>query len=124
MRAVSVILVLFLFWGCTKKPVNVTSIDQIKGRWKWESTCGGIIYQCNFSSKTVYASIEFTNDLKFIETHNDTVYLKTNYSITKYDDTFGTIVLENPAISLPVAIIDNKLLITRGELTDSYYKIN
>jgi hypothetical protein len=120
---IGLILVLVLIYSCTKKPISVTSVDQLPGKWKWESTCGGVISGCTFSSKSQYATIEFTSDLKYIETRNDTIYLKSNYSVSKYDDTFGTLVLENPPQSLPLTIVDNKLLITWGELIDSYYKI-
>lgn len=120
---VALIVVLVLIFGCTKKPISVTSIDQLPGKWKWESTCGGGILGCTFSSKSKYAAIEFTSDLKYIETHNDTIYLQSKYSVSKYDETFGTLVLENPPLSLSIAVVDNKLLITRGDLIESYYKI-
>ena len=116
-------IVIVLTNGCTKKPISVTSVDQLPGKWKWESTCGGVIFGCNFSSKSHYATIEFTSDNKYIETHNDSLYLTSNYSVSKYDETFGTLILENPTLNLPIAIVDNKLLITRGELIDSYYKL-
>jgi hypothetical protein len=120
---VAMIMVTALIAGCTKKPVSVTSIDQLQGKWKWESTCGASILGCTFSSKSQYATIEFTSDSKYIETHNDTIYLQSKYSVSKYDETFGTLILENPIHSLSIAIVDNKLLITRGELIESYYKI-
>jgi hypothetical protein len=121
--SIGLILVMFLTYGCTKKPISVTSIDQLPGKWKWESTCGGVVYGCTFSSKSQYATLEFTSDFKYVETHNDTIYLKSNYTVTKYDETFGSLVLENPPLSLSIAVVDNKLLITRGEMIDSYFKI-
>ena len=74
-------------------------------------------------SKANYATIEFTGDGKYIENHNGTMFLQTNYTITNTDNTFGTLILENPAESRPIAIMNNALLITRGELMDSYTKI-
>jgi hypothetical protein len=122
MKTISLIIIMIFIIGCTEKTL-VTSIDQIPGKWKWESTCGGIIYECAYPSKSNNATIEFTSDAKYIEMHNDTIYLQTDYSIIKVDDTFGTLLLEHSAISLPITILNNRLLITRGELLDSYIKI-
>lgn len=41
----------------------------------------------------------------------------------KSDDMFGTLVLENPAVSRPLTILNNGLIIQRGEYTDNYTKI-
>jgi hypothetical protein len=124
MRFITIVLISILFFGCKKKEfADVTSIDQIPGKWIWESTCGGFDYSCTFSGKNTFASIEFTSDGKYIEMHNDTIFLQTNYIILKYDDTFGTLVLNNSTISLPITIVDNYLIITRGELADSYHKM-
>jgi hypothetical protein len=101
----------------------VTSIDQIPGKWNWESTCGGVIDTCSYSSKSNNASIEFTSDGKYIEKHNDIVYMQSDYSIIKYDDTLGTLLLDNSNISRPVAVINNRLLISRGDSLDTYIKI-
>jgi hypothetical protein len=124
MRTTLFVLFMVLLYGCSKKSiVDVTSIDQIPGKWKWESTCGGVIYNCTFPTKTMSASIEFTSDGKYIEIHNDTIFLQTNYNILKYDETFGTLELKNSTISLPITIVSNRLLITRGELADTYFKL-
>jgi hypothetical protein len=124
MRTTLFVLLIFLLYGCSKKSiVEVTSIDQIPGKWKWESTCGGVIYNCTFPTKTTSASIEFTSDGKYIEMHNNTIFLQTNYNIVKYDLTYGTLELQNSTISRPITIISNRLLITRGELADSYFKM-
>jgi len=53
----------------------------------------------------------------------DTVYLQTNYSIFKIDDLFGTLILEDPPVNLPVTVINNKLIIQRGAFEDTYEKI-
>jgi hypothetical protein len=124
MRIILILAITAFICSCSKKSyIDVSSIDQVPGKWKWESTCGGIIPGCKYSSKTDYATIEFTTDGKYIETHNETIYLQSGYLIIKSDDTFGTLVLESKNISRPITIIDNRLLITRGELMDSYLKI-
>ena len=121
MRTKAIILIVILICGCTKK-IEVTSIDQIPGKWNWESTCGGFIDTCLYSSKSHYATLEFTSNGNYIEKHNDTLYMKTDYSIINYDDTFGTLLLNNSGISRPITILNNRLLISRGELQDSYIK--
>jgi hypothetical protein len=113
---------MILITGC-KKEIEVTSIDQITGTWRWESTCGGVEYECITGSKTNYATIEFTRNGKYIEKHNGTLFLQTNYTITNTDNTYGTIILESPAESRPITIMNNALLITRGDYLDSYTKI-
>jgi hypothetical protein len=122
MKILSFAIITIIVSGCSDK-INVTSIDQIPGKWQWESTCGGIVYECTYSSKSTFAKIEFTSNGRYIEKHNDTIYLQTNYSISKYDDMMGTLILENPSDSRPITILDNRLLISRGELMDRYIKI-
>jgi hypothetical protein len=118
------ILVMIFICACNKDDIlEVTSIDQVPGKWEWESTCGGITYNCTYSSKSNHASIEFATGNKYTELHNDTIYLQTNYTISKVDDTFGTLILDKPNTTLPITILNNRLLITRGELMDSYLKI-
>jgi hypothetical protein len=122
MKTIGIIIIAILFGSCTKK-IEVTSIDQIPGKWNWEATCGGYIDTCLLSSKSSYASIEFTSDGNYIEKHNDTIYLQTNYSVIKYDVNFGTLLLNNSNISRPVAVVNNRLVISRGDLQDSYMKV-
>ena len=122
MNKISLIIIVISIIGCSEK-MQVTSVDQIPGKWKWESTCGGIIYGCGYPSRSKNATVEFTSDAKYIELHNDTVYFQTDYTIVKFDDTFGTLLLENSAITRPITILNNILYITRGELLDSYIKI-
>ena len=111
MKTIGIIIIAILFGSCTKK-IEVTSIDQIPG-----------IDTCLLSSKSSYASIEFTSDGNYIEKHNDTIYLQTNYSVIKYDVNFGTLLLNNSNISRPVAVVNNRLVISRGDLQDSYMKV-
>ena len=124
MRYKNIVPVLFiLLLGCEKE-IEVTSIDQIPGTWRWESTCGGDVdYTCVNASKENYATIEFRSNGVYVEKHMDTIYLQTNYSILKSDDMFGTLVLENPPASRPLTIINNGLIIQRGSYEDNYTKI-
>src|SRR5659263_435176 len=101
MKTISFIIIVISIFGCTEK-IEVTSIDQIPGKWKLESTCGGVIYNCSYTSKDNYATIEFTSDAKYIEKHNDIIYQQSDYTIIKIDDTFGTLLLENSSISRPI----------------------
>ena len=125
MRYKCFVPVFFIFlWGCGEKFIEVTSIDQIPGTWRWESTCGGDVdYTCVNASKSNYATIEFRSDGVYVEKHMDTLFLQTNYSILKSDDMFGTLVLENPAVSRPLTILNNELIIQRGDYEDIYTKI-
>lgn len=122
MKTIFLIIIMIFIFACSEK-IQVTSIDQIQGRWKWESTCGGFIYECRYSSRSIYATIEFKSDARYVEMHNDTIYQQSDYSIIKVDDTFGTLLLEKTTISRPITVLNNRLLITRGELLDSYAKI-
>lgn len=122
MKRICLILFIAMFFGC-KKETEVTSIDQIPGLWKWESTCGGVVYDCAYGSKTNYATIEFRGDGTYIEKHNDAIVLQTGYTLINYDGIFGSLILENPAVTRPITIMNNALLITRGDLLDSYTKI-
>jgi len=124
MRFKIFIATLFFFLLSCEKEIEVTSIDQIPGTWRWESTCGGDIdYICVNGSKENYATIEFRSNGVYVEKHMDTVYLQTNYSIIKSDDMLGTLVLENPSVSRPITIINNGLIIQRGSYEDNYSKI-
>jgi hypothetical protein len=125
MRSKGLIFTLFIFlYGCNEKFIEVTSIDQIPGTWRWESSCGGETdYICVNASKSDYATIEFRSDGVYIEKHMDTVFLQTNYSITKSDDMFGSLILENPSENRPLTILNNELIIQRGSFEDNYTKI-
>jgi hypothetical protein len=123
MKHITIFLFAVIIFSCKEKIPQVTSIDQIPGKWRWESTCGGILYGCNYPSKTNFATIEFTAGGNYIEMHNDTVYLQTPYSIVKYDDVFGSLVFENLYISRAITVLNNRLMIDRGELQDTYSRI-
>ena len=117
-------LMLFLGTACDKT-IEVSSVDQIPGEWRWESTCGvfDTDYECIIASKKNYATLEFSSDGYYTEKRMDTVFLHTRYSIIKSSDMFGTLILEDPAESRPVTIINNALVIQRGSFEDSYTKI-
>jgi hypothetical protein len=101
----------------------VTSISQIPGTWRWESTCGGANDTCFYRTGNEYATIEFGSDGKYVEKRNDTLYLQTTYTLINADETFGTLTLSNPPVSYPITIMDNMLLVTRGSYMDGYRKI-
>lgn len=106
-----------------KKDINVSSLNQIPGTWRWESTCGGVNDTCFYRTETQYATIEFRSQGVYVEKRNDTIYLQTKYTIMNYDDTFGTLTLENPSVSYPITILNNMLMITRDSYWDGYRKI-
>jgi hypothetical protein len=120
--------------SCAKEENNtlkVTSINQIGGTWKWKSTCGGLIENCKYSSSSDFATLDFSNDGKFVEKHNDTIYLTANYTILKIDDSHGGLTLENiqtsgvfsESIEYSISIVSNELWVFRGELLDKYNKV-
>ena len=118
------VLILSLI-SCSKKSddtIKITSLDQLNGVWKWESTCGGITDNCTNSSKTTYATITFNSNGTFVEKHNDTIYQQSNYTLVKNNDISGTLSLGNTDYKYPVYIVNNQLKITRGELADLYTK--
>jgi hypothetical protein len=115
-------IILFVLFSC-KKEIIVTSISQMPGTWRWESTCGGVVDTCFYRTKDIYATIEFRSDGKYVEKRNDTLYLQTNYTIINSDETFGTLILESPSVSYPITIMNNMLLVTRGNYWDGYRKI-
>jgi hypothetical protein len=124
-RSYLLIYLILLAGAACDKTIEVSSVDQIPGEWRWESTCGvfDTDYECITASKKNYATIEFSSDGYYTEKHLDTVYLQTKYSIIKSSDMFGTLILEDPAVSRPVTIMNNALLIQRGAFEDSYTKI-
>jgi len=98
MRTLILLFTLILMISCTKTTedsILVTSLDQITGIWKWESTCGGFINSCSYSSDTHYAEIKFAKDNQLIENHNDKIYLTANYTIKTLDGSTGILVLVN-----------------------------
>jgi hypothetical protein len=115
-------LIIILISDC-KKEIIVNSLNDIPGTWRWEYKCGGPNDTCIYMSGTRYATIEFRSDGKYIEKRNDTIFLQTNYEIVDSDGTFGTLILETPAQSYPVTILNSMLMITRVDYWDSYRKI-
>ena len=111
--------------SCSQKDndlIKVSNIDQLKGIWKWESTCGGVSGECANSSNSHYAVIEFLANGRFVEKHNDTIYQQTNYTVIKIDDVSGYLILDNSDYQRPISIINNHLLVIRGSLIDTYIK--
>jgi hypothetical protein len=123
-----ILLTLFtLLLACSKQnddDLNVSNINQLRGEWKWVSTCGGFVQGCTYSSSSNYAVILFSSNGGFLELHNDAIYQKTNYYVNKTNETSGTLILENEEYQRPLRIVNHLLEIQRGELTDTYKKIN
>lgn len=103
--------------------VKVTSIDLVTGEWKWVSTSSGIIENCEYSSDDHYAVIDFGSNGKYVELHNGTVFMEANYVVLKTNETSGTLKFNNKNYERSVRRVNNQLEITRGELTDTYIKI-
>jgi len=133
MKTIKLVVLFLLVFSCSKdrndKP-EVITLDKINGIWKWESTCGGITGTCGYSSDLHYSEIIFSNNGIFTEKWNDTVYLTSDYTIVKVDDYYGTLSLDNiicsqvlsEHIDYSIVIIDNKLVIERGDLFCTYSK--
>jgi hypothetical protein len=127
MKLLLVILLTLSMIGCAKQnedKMDVTSIDQVAGEWQWVSTCGGIINSCSYASETNYAVIDLGSNGKFVELHNGTVYKEADYVIVKVNETSGTLRFNNIKYESSVRIVNNHLEISRGELVDTYQKIN
>lgn len=127
MKLLFAIILTLSIIGCTKQnedKMDVTSIDQVSGEWQWISTCGGIIQNCTYSSDSNYAIIDLGSNGKYVELHNGTVYREANYCIVKINETSGTLRFNNNKYESPVKIVNNQLEIVRGELIDTYQKIN
>lgn len=127
--AVFIFLTALLGTRCkkTNDPIPVTNLDQIAGIWKWESACGGFAGTCSYPTSLHYGEILFATNARYIETHNDTIYLAARYEIIKSNNNSGTLVLhkiESDAIlsQSPICILDNKLVITYGGQFFSTYK--
>jgi hypothetical protein len=126
MKSYSLLFFLFiLITGCGEKFIEVYSLDELPGTWRWESTCGMIdtSYTCINASKSNYATIEFGSGGVYTEKHMDTIFLQTNYSIIKSDNMFGTLVLENPYSSRPITLLNSRLIIQRDGFEENYTKI-
>lgn len=127
MKQLLLILLALSMAGCSKQnedKIELTSIDQVTGEWQWVSTCGGLIENCAYSSGDHYAVIVFGSNGKFVELHNGTVYKEADYLVVKINKTSGTLRFNNSKYESPVRIVNNLLEISRGELVDTYQKIN
>lgn len=129
MRLIKILILLFVITSCEKDDfIQISSLDQIQGLWEWESTCGGIIPTCGYPSDSNYKSIEFTDDYQFIEKHNDTIYFSSTYSISKNSMTDGRLIIIKTGTSdtlsnRPINLIDNRLMLSAGEILVTYKKI-
>jgi len=127
------ILCVFLFSCSNERDIKVIDIDQLVGVWKWESTCGGIINNCSYPSKSLSSEVDFLDDGQYVHKTNGTIDLKAKYTLKKLDNISGTIALEidttiytqyaSSHIEFPIHIPYNKLLFYTGELVVTYSKI-
>jgi hypothetical protein len=127
MKLLLLVLLTFSIVSCAKQnedKVKITTIGQITGEWQWISTCGGIVENCIFKSDTNYAVIDFGSTGKFVELHNGTVYMEADYIIIKENETSGRLRFSGQKYESTVSIVNNQLEIGRGELVDTYKKIN
>jgi hypothetical protein len=129
----SALLIMILICSCkdkTKDQIQVTSIDQLPGLWNWEYGGGGFAGSTVYSSKSNYATIEFTSAGKYIEKHNDTILFTADYSITKIDNVSASMTLSNFSgnpypyqVNSTLTIMNNNLTIVYYELNSTYSKI-
>jgi hypothetical protein len=127
MKLLLLVLLTISIISCTKQnedKMNVTSIGQVTGEWQWISTCGGIDENCIYSSDTNYAIIDFGSNGKFVELHNGTVYMEADYIIIESNETSGRLRFSSQKYERSVSLVNNHLEIGRGELVDTYKKIN
>lgn len=127
MRLLLLVLMSLCILSCSKQnedKMDVTNIDQLTGEWKWVSTCGGIIENCSYSSDTNYAVIGFGSNGKFVELHNGTVYMEADYIVVKINETSGRLRFNSQKYENILSIVNNQLEIGRGEIVDTYKKIN
>lgn len=127
MKLLLLVLLSFSIVSCAKQNeenIKVKSISQITGEWQWVSTCGGIVENCVYASETNNAVIDFGSNGKFVELHNGTVYMEADYIVIKVNETSGRLRFTGQKYESTVSIINNKLEIGRGELVDTYKKIN
>jgi hypothetical protein len=134
MRTINLFIFLILTLACSKEKeviLQVQSLDQIIGTWKWESTCGGITGACGYSSKSQYGEISFSKDGHLIQKFQDSIHMTANYTIVKDGETNGTLMLDNiisgdilvTHSECYISLTNNKLYIDKGSITESYSKI-
>lgn len=126
MKYYSLLFLMFIILtGCGEKIIDVYSLTDLPGTWRWESSCGmfDTSYTCINASKTDYATIEFSKRGVYTEKHMDTIFLQTNYQLVIIDDMLGSLVLEDPQESWPLTLIDSRLIIQRYGFDNNYVKI-
>lgn len=52
---------------------------ELIGKWRWLGSCGGFTGGCWYPDDNDHQQIEFTYDMRYIETHNDTITRRLNY---------------------------------------------
>lgn len=129
-----VALVAMLLISCSKQDdIPVTNIDQLVGTWKWESTCGGFVNSCGYSSMIHFQEVAFYANGQYVHKKNGSIDFTAGYTLEKITDNTGTLVLNidtaiyteyySTRLERTIHVENNKLFIYRGELSDSYAKI-
>jgi hypothetical protein len=133
-KTINLIIFLILALACSKEKnviVQVQSLDEINGTWKWESTCGGFTGACGYSSKSQYGEISFSKDGHLIQKFQDSIHMTANYTIVKDSETNGTLMLDNiisgdirvTHSECYISLANNMLYIDQGSFTESYSRI-
>jgi hypothetical protein len=134
MNKLNLLIVIFLAFSCSKEKaeeLKITSFDQITGIWKSESACGGYSGACGYSTDQHYEQMIFSADGQLIEKKNDSIILIAKYSILKAEDSWGTLIMNNVIsdywmydhYEYSISIINNRLMVTRGDMFYTYKKI-
>lgn len=111
--------------ACGEKIIDVYSLEELPGTWRWESTCGmfDTSYTCINASKTNYATIEFGKNGLYTEKRMDTIFHQTEYQLVIIDDMMGSLVLADPPENRPLTLINSRLIIQRNGFEDNFVKI-
>jgi hypothetical protein len=126
MKYYSLLFLMFIILtGCGEKIIDVDSLTDLPGTWRWESSCGvfDTSYTCINASQTNYATIVFGKNGGYTEKHMDTIFLQTNYQLVLINDFLGSLQLEDPQVSWPLTLIDSRLIIQRYGFDNNYVKI-
>ena len=99
-------------------------ISELTGKWNWVSSCGGFTGDCWFPSDDNFESIEFKNDLSYIEKINGIIVTETNYLVPE-------MIIENVykiefhnGYSTYFRFVDDNLSIQGGDFWSEYKRIN
>lgn len=83
MKTLNVLIFVVFMISCSNENegnLKVTSLDQLNGTWKCESTCGGIINNCIYPSISNYSELDLSNGGQYVHKTNGTIDLKAKYT--------------------------------------------